>query len=453
MTRAAFRQFLDRLRTSYWFLPVLGAFLAVIIVRFMLQIDAQIPNDSLTDNRLVLSAPLEQARSMMLNLASTILATTGIVFSLLTVPLSLAASQFGSRLLRIYLRDSTIQGILAVFVGAFVYCLMLALAIPADESEGDTPQLAVTFGMVLSLVALASLLLLIQHIASALQAPNLVAAASDELGGVIESIMGDEDDGRLDQRRAEAQSFVNQLDQAAFPIHAARQGYVQAVDVEVALMVAARYDLVIRLVRSAGHFVQAGELIALAGPPGNVHNMAAANIADAYRLGNLRTPSQDLEYGVNQIAEVAVRAMSAAINDPYTAMTCLDHLGARLSAIAARPMPPSSLYDDDGRLRLITDDHSFAELLRAAFDMLRRASRETPDVLLSMLAAIEEIGRAAYADEYRAELGRHVELIWAESDASSAIAWDKERVNRRCAAVLASLVAKNNEELKPLPVL
>lgn len=452
MTRAGFRQFLDRLRTGYWFLPVLGVLLAVILAQLLLQLDAQIPNESLADNRLVLSAPPEQARPFMTNMAATILTTTGIVFSLLTVPLSLAASQFGSRLLRIYLRDRTIQVVLASFVCAFVYCLLMALAIPASESVGDTPQVAITFGLVLSMAALASLLLLVQHIASALQAPNLVAAAGSELDGVIDAIFAATDDGRLSQRRAEAQLLLAQLDREGSPIHAARQGYVQAVDVEVALLVAKRHDLFIRLIRSPGHFVQAGDVVALVGPPGNVRNLAAANLTDAYRLGNLRTPAQDLEYAINQIAEVAVRAMSAAINDPYTAMTCLDHLGARLARIAARPLPLSMLYDDSGRLRLINDDHSLSDLLRAAFDLLRRASRETPEVLLSMLTAIEQIGRTAYSDEYRAELRRHVALVKAESEASSSIAWDKERVERRCDELLASLAATNPEQLKPLPI-
>jgi uncharacterized membrane protein len=443
MTRAAFRQTLDRLRTSYWFLPVLGALLAIIVVRTILWIDAQIPNESLADSRLILNAPLDQARALMINLGSAILATTGIVFTLLTVPLSLAASQFGSRLLRVFLRDGTIQGILAVFVGAFVYCFMLALAIPMDETRGDTPQLAVTFGLMLSIVALASLLLLIQHIASALQAPNLVAAASNELGDVIESFMGDGEEGQSNRQPVDTESLFARLEKEGYPIYAAGQGYIQAVDVEVALLVATRHDLLIRLVRSPGHFVQAGELIALADPYQNVHSLAATNIADAYRLGNLRTPGQDLEYAVNQIVEVAVRAMSAAINDPYTAMTCLEHLGARLSAISTRPMPPLTVYDADGRLRLITDDYSFSDLLSAAFNMLRRASRETPDVLLSMLDAMDEIGRAAYSDQYRADLSHHATLVKAESDVSSSIAWDKERVNRRYAEVSASLAGKD----------
>lgn len=444
MTRAALRQRMDRLRTSYWFLPVLGGLVAVAATYLLLLIDARIPNELLEGKRFILNASLDQARTMMTTLAGTILATTGIVFSLLTVPLSLAASQFGSRLLRLYIRDGTIQSILAVFAGAFVYCLTLALALPANETEGSTPQLAVTFGLSLSLVAFGSLLILIQHIASALQAPNLIRAASDELKGVIASVLDGEQGDRPVTQRVETESLMATLETERFPIHAAKQGYVQAVDVEIALLMATRYDLLLQLVRSPGHFVRAGDLIALAYPAGNVPAQAAANIADAYRLGSVRIPSQDLEYGVFQLAEIAVRAMSLAINDPYTAITCLDHLGGRLSALAARPMPSSIIYDAGGQVRLLTDDYSLADLLRAAFDILRHASRDTANVLLAMLDAIEEIGRSAYSAEYRAELAHHVALIRAESNAGSSIAWDKERVDRRCDDVLANLAGGNS---------
>jgi uncharacterized membrane protein len=125
--------------------------------------------------------------------------------------------------------------------------------------------------------------------------------------------------------------------------------------------------------------------------------------------------------------------MSPAINDPFTAMTCLDHLGARLATIAAHPPAVGRIYDANGRLRLLTDARSYAELLDAAFNMLRRVSRDNADVLLAMLEALEVIGRKADTPNYRAELLRHTRLVEAESQAGSLVAWDKERVGRRCA--------------------
>jgi uncharacterized membrane protein len=274
MTRAALRQTWDRLRTSYWFLPVLAALLAFLLARLLLQLDAQLPNELLNESKLIFSTTPEEARIVMIGLAGTVLATAGIVFSLLTLPLSLVAGQFGSRLLRIYVRDGPIQFVLAVFVGTFVYCLVLAPAIPiGDGIEG--PQLSTTAGLALSLVSFGSLLVLIHHIASALQAPNLVAAASRELesviGLLIDQTNSNSEDNEPAAEAADEGAMTTQIEREGVPIYASRHGYIQDIDTEVALGLATRHDLVVHLIRKSGHFVEAGQLIAIVAPAAREH--------------------------------------------------------------------------------------------------------------------------------------------------------------------------------------
>ena len=162
-------------------------------------------------------------------------------------------------------------------------------------------------------------------------------------------------------------------------------------------------------------------------------------IRSCYRLGNERIPTQDVEYAINQLVEMAVRAMSAAINDPYTAMTCLDHLGAGLALYAERDGYQPYLYDSENRLRVIFDPLTFGGLLDGAFNMIRHASRDNADVLLSLLNAIERVAARSSTTEQRAELLRQVHLVQAESQAGSSIAWDQERVSRRCADLAAKV--------------
>jgi uncharacterized membrane protein len=159
---------------------------------------------------------------------------------------------------------------------------------------------------------------------------------------------------------------------------------------------------------------------------------AIDHIRQTYLLGNLRTPVQDAEYAVMQLAEVAVRAMSPAINDPYTAATCLNHIGAGLALFVSQGERSCCFYDDDGRLRLIYEPVTLGELLEAAFGMLRRASRENAQVLLDILTAIEQIAQHAQQPEVRAELLRQVRLVETESRASAAVEWDRERIRQRC---------------------
>jgi uncharacterized membrane protein len=144
-----------------------------------------------------------------------------------------------------------------------------------------------------------------------------------------------------------------------------------------------------------------------------------------------------MEYAVNQLVEVGVRAMSPAINDPFTAMTCLDYLGDGLALLASYGERPPHTYfcDRNGQLRLVFETATFEELLAAAFDMLRHASRDNATVLLHLLATIEVIGRASQWPEARRELLRHVALVEADSQNSPLIEPDKQAICRRAEAL------------------
>jgi len=443
MVRVYLRWVWDRLRTSYWFVPLVMAVLAVLLAQLMLWIDARIPDETLSGYKVIFNQNTEQARVTLTSLAGTLLSTAGIVFTLLTLPLSSAASQFGSRLLRLYLRDRTTQSVLGVFVATFVYCLAVVLAIPPAHDEPDAPQLAATVGLLLSLTAFASLLVLIHHIATSLQAPNVAAAAGAELRHVVSASILPSRRRPVAEQPAMAgtdpPSLPALVEREGYPIYSDGTGYIEEVDPDLAIPLANKRNLVVRLVRKPGDFVQAGDRIALAWPPQDADQEVIGQIRSCYRLGDGRNPTQDIEYAVNQLVEMAVRAMSAAINDPYTAMTCLDHLGAGLAVYAEGTSPDPHLYDSENRLRVIFDPLAFSGLLDGAFNMIRHASRDNADVLLRLLDAIERVAARSSTADQRAELLRQVRLVEAESQAGSSIAWDQERVGRRCADLAAKL--------------
>ena len=195
------------------------------------------------------------------------------------------------------------------------------------------------------------------------------------------------------------------------------------------LTLAQEKDLVIRLLRKPGHFVSRGEVVALVWPADRFDEQLEGQIRQAFQIGNVRTPTQDVEYAVNQLVEMAVRAMSPAINDPFTAMTCLDYIGNGLALFIRQGEKGSHYYDRDGRLRLVLEPVTFDELLSAAFDMLRHASCDNASVLLHMLKVIDVIGQEAKAPEARQQLLRHVSLIQAESQAGALIEQDRQAIH------------------------
>ncbi len=223
------------------------------------------------------------------------------------------------------------------------------------------------------------------------------------------------------------------------PVRIKESGYIQYVDPAIMLTVAQDNDLVIRLLHKPGHFVATGAVVATVWPADRVDDQIDKLIRRAFQVGNVRTPTQDIECAVNQLTEMAVRAMSPAINDPFTAMTCLNHIGDGLVAFIQKGEKGSDYYDQDGRLRLVLDPVTFGELLDAAFGMLRHASCENAAVLLHMLAVIKEIGQAAKSPVARQQLLDHVSLIQAESRVGNLIEDDRQRIAQSSTAVTVLL--------------
>jgi uncharacterized membrane protein len=440
--RVATRYRWDRLKVSFWFMPALMALGAVLLAWSVYWVDERIPNEVLEQSRFILAGTASEMRAGLLNTATTTLATAGVVFTLLTLPLSTVAAQYGSRLLRLFLGDRTAQFVLSMFVATFVYCVAAALSIPPIEVERESPQLTATVGLYLMLATFATLILLVQHISTMLQAPNIAAAAGVELLDVIHAARTTEVTRGADDQRAPGTGVtVPQpgAGAAGYPVCVGESGYIQYIDPAILLTLAEDKDLFIRLLHKPGSFVEAGGAVALVWPANQGDAQCDRLIRRAFQIGNVRTPTQDIEYAVNQLTEMAVRAMSPAINDPFTAMTCLDHLGNGLVTFVRQGENDTEYYGRDQRLRLVLERATFAQLLSAAFDMLRHASCDNASVLLHMVNVIEALGQATSAPQPRQALLHHVTLIQAESQAGALIEEDRRTIQQKCNAVQANL--------------
>ena len=439
MRKVTARHNWDRLKVSFWFAPVVLSLGAILLAWGMYWVDGLIPNEMLQSSRYILSGTPGEIRTILIGMAGTILATAGVVFTLLTLPLSTVAAQYGSRLLRVFLGDRTTQLVLGMFVAAFVYCLAAALSIPPVEVEPDAPQVTATVGVLLMLGTFASLILLVQHISTMLQAPNIAAAAGAELLDVVRAEIPEEirSGGQIEQEAAKSL-----VDTDGYAVRVRRTGYIQFIDPESVLTLARENDLVIRLLCKPGRFVWREAAVALAWPSSRVDEQLEEQILMAFRLGNTRTPTQDVAYAVNQLVEMAVRAMSPAINDPFTAMTCLDYIGEGLALFIQQGENSSYYYDRDDRLRLVLEPVTFADLLDCAFNMLRHASCDNASVLLHMLEIIDAIGQEAGSPEARKVLLEHVSLIQAESQAGKLLEQDQQRIQQSSEALVMKLVGR-----------
>ncbi len=451
--RVAARYRWDRLKVSFWFAPAVMALGAVLLAWVMYWVDTLVPNAALENSHFVLAGTPGELRSALLGIAGTVLATAGVVFTLLTLPLSTVAAQYGSRLLRLFLGDRTTQLVLGMFVATFVYCIAAALSIPPAAIEPEAPQLTATLGLYLMLATFATLILLVQHISTMLQAPNIAAAAGAELMAVVSvEIPNEVTSGAGVKGESETRSAPNAqgmlvapivkdtvTEAEGYPVRAKKAGYIQYIDPEIMLTLAREKDLVIRLLHQPGQFVRRGAEVALVWPAGRVDERLDKLIRRAFQIGNGRTPTQDVKYAVNQLVEMAVRAMSPAINDPFTAMTCLDYLGEGLALFIRQGEQSTRYFHLDGRLSFVLEPVTIDELLSGAFDMLRHASCDNASVLLHMLAVIDVIGQETKAPEARQLLLRHASLIQVESQAGNLIEQDRQAIQLRGQALQTKL--------------
>lgn len=413
--KARLLQLWSRLSTSYWFVPglitVAAAALAVALVRG----DAAAQARGIAGlDRFELTGP-EGARALLSTIAASAITVAALVFSITMVVLNTAAAQFGPRLLPNFMRQNATQIALGTFVGAFVYCLLTLAAVRSDADHLFVPQTAVAGGLALGVVAFGLLIYFIHHVSRSVQAAYVVDDVARSLENALRATFPERAAGGAartpDDEAAKSGRGPAVEERARRPIAAPRSGYVQVIDEQGLMALACKHELVIGLDCRPGHFVIAGRPLAWAAPAERVDEDAAERIGRAVLTGPERTSVQDPEFAVHQLVEIALRALSPGVNDPYTALNCVDRLAAALCVLAERALRSRYLRDPEGRLRLVTDPYTYRGVVEAAFNQIRQAASGNLAVLLRLLEAAATVARCDPPASYRAALRVQVEAI------------------------------------------
>jgi uncharacterized membrane protein len=401
----------ERLRSSLWFLPSVMTVAAILLAFGTIWIDRTALTNELGPGLWLYTGGADGAREMLSTIASSIIGVAGIAFSVTIVALSLAATQLGPRLLRNFMRDTGNQVVLGTFIATFIFCVLVLRTVRDLDHREFVPNISITVAVALSLASLGVLIYFIHHVSVLMQAPNVIATVAAELHAAIARLFPE----RI-ARSASAVDAVERVMPAAFdgeavPIPSPATGYLQVIDADRVLKLAVTHDLVLKLERRPGQFVVRGDAVARAIPRDCVPLDAARKFAKALTIGSQRTPTQDAEFAVNQLVEVAVRALSPGINDPFTAINCVDRLGGALVSLAGRDVPSPSRYDEDGRLRVISDPVTPAGIVDAAFDQVRQAARSNAAVTIRLLETIATVAPRVRNGEFRAALMRQLTAI------------------------------------------
>ena len=423
-------------------MPTLMVTGSIALAVVLIEADSAGFNQSLSQWPRLFGVGAEGARQMLSTLAGSMITVMGITFSMTLLALVQASSQYTSRILRNFMRSRITQATLGAFAGIFAYCLIVLRTIRGGGADEFVPRLAVFFAFFISLGGVGILIYFIHHIASSIQASNIIASIAKETNAAIDRLLPetliDEIEAYEDQNQV-----LEPLDARTwYPIPAAVSGYIQSVNNDALLHLASDSRTIVRTEHGIGAFVvQDTALVSLALTyPPEQKTIDAFNAA--YSIGRHRTVAQDPAFGIRQIVDMAIKALSPGVNDTSTAVMCVDYLTSILARLAGRQFPPSYRYEEEA-LRVVAIIPSFEGLLAEAFDQIRGSAEVNVAIRARMLGALNTIGSLTIRPSHLRALDEQMQCIAELIDRRIEASHDKARLEKRLSQVRETLEARS----------
>jgi uncharacterized membrane protein len=427
----------SNLRASFWFVPSLIVGGSIALAMALIEADSTGSHRWLARWPRLFGAGAEGARGMLSTIAGSMMTVVGVTFSMTLVTLALASSQYTSRILRNFMRDRVTQVVLGIFAGIFTYSLIVLRTIRGGDEGEFIPSLAVALGVVLAIGGIGVLIYFIHHIASSIQASIIIASVADETMVAVDRLFpGSLGQEPVDDDENQAPLLPPERSWQAIPVKG--NGYIQSVDNEALLRLARQHKTVVRMERGIGEFVVHDTVLASLALEGAPENEVIADLQAAYAIDRHRTVEQDCGFGIRQIVDMALRALSPGINDTTTAVMCVDYLTAILARLASRPLPSLRRYEE-GELRVITIGPTFASLVAESFDQIRGSANGNIAVVLRMLGSLQTIGSLTSSPSRRRVLRKEAEWIGELAERTIDSPHDRARFESRLARVCEAL--------------
>ncbi len=434
-------QFWDNLRSGFWFLPFLIVLSSIIYSVVLIQIDYAVGNQWLAQWPRVFGVGAEGARDMLSTLASSMMSVMGITFSMTLLALALASSQYTSRILRNFMRSRVTQVTLGTFAGIFVYCLIVMHTIRTGNAP-FVPSVAVLFAFILAFGGIAVLIFFIHHIASSIQASTIIASVAHETNASIDRLLPEKQDYEPDEDEGQ-NLIIDSLDERTwYPVPSAVSGYIELVNYDALLQLAEDIRSIVRMEHGIGAFVvQDTPLVSLALTyPPDQSTIDTINVA--YSIGRHRSVEQDPAFGIRQIVDMAIKALSPGVNDTSTAVICVDYLTSIMARLAGRKFPLSHRYEGE-TLRVVAIVPTFESLLADAFDQIRGSAEVNVAILVRMLGALNTISSLTIRPKHIRALNEQLHYIEELADRCIEASHDRARLKKRLSEVRKALKAQS----------
>ena len=412
----------NELSESYWFVPTLMAVAALLLASGLVWVDVRLGASWMQNVPWLYASRPDGARSLLSSIGGSMIGVAGTTFSVTIAAVVYASGQYGPRLLSNFMSDRGNQVTLGTFIATFLYSLVVVRTIhnAGDGEAPFVPQLAVLVAVLLVLSSIAVLIYFIHHVPSRIHINSVIERIGERLIEEIDRrfpvFVGAPLDPHAGEERVPAALRPGAPDDAVACIAAGQTGYIQLIDQDRLIEIARENDFVLRLHYQPGDFARVGSVLARVYPRERLDDDAAKALVAAFATGSRRTALQDLRFLIDELVEIAARALSPGVNDPFTANSCLDWLGAALADLARRDLPSPLRADEDGRLRVVAYPQSFDDAIDRAFGALSQYACADMIAGRRYLAALGDVALACEAPERVAALRRQTEAFRALAD-------------------------------------
>ncbi|MBU2557026.1 MAG: DUF2254 domain-containing protein [Bacteroidetes bacterium] len=402
--------FWNELRATFWFVPVLIILLSILMAIGFVYMDQiyTFSQDGL--GRFFFVHSVDSARSILSTISGAMIGVAGTVFSVTLVALTLASSQLGPRLIKNFMYVRLNQVVLGAYISTYLYCLIVLNAI--QETNGFTfiPSLSILMAIIAAILNIILLIIFIHQIAVSIQADKVISDISVFISNQVSQLfpenMGDEPDTENDLAVDPIKSKYSTLTSLKSP----KTGYLQYVDSASLLHTMKNFDGLFEINYRPGDYIVETIEIGKLYTNGKLEKEQLEKIFYHFVIGKTKTAQQDLEFSIHQMVEIAARALSPGINDPYTAITCIDHLTATMCYLAQVKFPSKYRLDDKKELRVIANTVDFEGVLDAAFNQIRQFSAGSTAVIIRLMDVLLLIHNLTSNESYKKAIIKHVKM-------------------------------------------
>ncbi|TWT54889.1 hypothetical protein Pla22_25430 [Rubripirellula amarantea] len=413
--RAYLQQLTYRIKGSYWFIPSLMVIGAILLSQFTIWIDRDFGNDWLKDFWFVSMNQPDGARALLATVAGSMITVAGVTFSLTILAVSHATSHFGPRLLDNFMRDRGNQVTLGTFVATFLYCLLVLRVVRGGGESNDlgvelgafVPQLSLLVGLVLTIASVAELIYFIHHVPDSIHISTVLQRLAVDMDAKFDELYPETLGDPLDPDQRDQDRSLN----FSHTVESAHSGYLQGIDDTELLEFAKANDCVLRLLRRPGDFLRLGERIVEVTPVDDWSDDHVKQIQHGFTIGFSRTPTQDAFFTLNEFVEVATRALSPGVNDPFTAMQCIDWLSDGLVKLSRRQLPKLKRVDSEGDIRIIISPVGYIDFVDAMLGQLVPYASRDENVRKYFIDSMERVIAISEAAELNQLIKKQIHRI------------------------------------------